>query len=194
MTKKLLDASPCERGVGEYMMARGRLLFRGLVAGGVLAAAVAASAAPAYAAPGDTSGDTVDAHINVNSSITLSGLTANFTIAGLPGATVPAVGAVTYNVNTNNIGGYTVSVASESATLAPTTGGNPDSIPIANLGVKASGAGAYTAMNVSPLTLHTKTTRSAEAGDVLSDDYQIAIPFVAEDIYTATLDYLATAS
>lgn len=161
-------------------------------AGGLLA--LAAGQLPAVAAPGDQSADTTVARVAVNSAITLQGLTPSFTLTGLPGATVTELGAVAYTVLTNNVGGYTVTVQAEAAALTP-AGASPDTIPVGALSVRPSGGGAYTPLSdTSPLTLHDSDARSDSDGDDYSDDYQVDIPFVADDTYSVTLDYIATAS
>ncbi len=134
------------------------------------------------------------ANVEVTSAISLTGLTPSFTLVGLPGATVSSDGAVTFNVETNNQGGYGVTVQAEDAVLSPAQATNPDTIPIGALGVRETGGGAYTAVtDVAPVTVHSQTTRSASGGDSLSNDYQVLIPFVASDTYSVTLDYVATA-
>jgi hypothetical protein len=166
-----------------------RLLMRGAVGAAAVAALAVGLAGTASAA---TDTDTVDANVAVGSAITLTGLTPSFLLSGLPGATVAGVGAVTFNVETNNRAGYSVTVESAAATLAG-TGTNGDSIPIGALSVRETGAGAYTPLsNTAPVTVHNQTVRSAEAGDGLSNDYQVVIPFVNTDTYTATLNYVAT--
>ncbi len=149
--------------------------------------------ATASAAPGETSGDSTNAHVAVLSAIVLSGLTPDFTLVGVPGATVSDATAVTFNVSTNNLAGYAVTVQAESPTLAPAAVGNPDSIPIGALAVRETGAATYQPLSdVDSVTVHTQPTRSALGGDELTNDYRVAIPFVNEDTYTATLDYVAT--
>jgi hypothetical protein len=171
----------------------GRLMLRGVVFGAAAAAAVCMTAASAAAAPGDTAEGSTDANVAVDSSIVLSGLTDEFTLSGIPGATVSQIGAVTFNVKTNSLAGYSVTVQSQTATLAGTSG-NADAIPIGALFVRETGATtAFIPMSATGTALvHTQTTRSAEPGDSLSNDYRVVIPFVNEDTYTATLDYVAT--
>ncbi len=163
----------------------------------ILAAAAAlagSTAIPAVAAPGDTSDDTTVANVGVTSAIVLTALTPSFTLNGLPGAIVTGLNAVSFNVETNNIGGYAVTVQAEDDVLASTAQGNTDEIPIAALRVRESGGGAYTSVtDAAPLTVHSQATRSASGGDNLSNDYQVSIPFVADDTYSVTLDYVATA-
>jgi hypothetical protein len=91
------------------------------------------------------------------------------------------------------VGGYAVTVQSRSATMVG-TGTNADSIPIGALSARDTG-GTYApvagpaAADGTPV--HTQATRSAEGGDDLSTDFQVVIPFVNSDTYTATLDYVA---
>ncbi len=171
-----------------------RLAARALVTTATAAVFLSMACVSASAAPGDESADTVVANVGVSSSITLSGLTGEFTLNGLPGDTVAEEDAVTFNVNTNNVGGYNVTVQSQSAALVATLPANPDSIPIEELGVRNAGAAAYTPVSsTAPFIINTKATRSAEGGDAYSHDYSVDIPFVSDDTYTATLDYVATA-
>ncbi|WP_338181486.1 hypothetical protein [Jatrophihabitans sp.] len=170
------------------------------------AGCVALMGGTASAAP-ESSGGSTTANVGVETAISLSGLTPAFTLTGIPGATVTTgdvpgdqTGPVTFVVTTNNFAGYAVTVGSEDATLTPPTPGtgagqNPDTIPIGNLKVRETGATAFTPVsNLAPdtVTVHSQTVRSAEAGDDLSTDYQVAIPFVNQDTYSATLDYIAT--
>lgn len=171
------------------------VLRRGLALAATAGLLAVASQLPAAAAPGDTSADTTVANVAVSSAITLEGLTPSFTLTGLPGATVAEADAVAYTVLTNNVGGYTVSVQADAAELTP-AGTSTDTIPVTDLSVRPGGStSAFTSLsNTSPITLHDQGTRSAQAGDGYTDDYQIDIPFVADDIYSVTLNYIATAS
>jgi hypothetical protein len=137
------------------------------------------------------------ANVQVSSSIVLSGGTAALTLTGAIRATVTQNAAVTMNVETNNLAGYTVTVQSSTATLAPPvhTIVNPDSIPIAALTVRETGGSAFTALsNSAPVTVHTQTVRSANGGDTVSNDFRVVIPFVNQDVYSTTLNYVATTS
>lgn len=157
-----------------------------LVLGGLGLASMGAGSA--FAAPGTTT-----ANAAVASSITLSGLTAAFTLSGAPGSTPSTNSAVTMNVTTNNRTGYNVTVQSAAATMAATAVGNTDSIPIANLKVRETGQPTFTSLSSSTAnTVHSQATKSAAAGDTVNNDYQIAIPFVNSDTYTATLNYTAS--
>ena len=168
-------------------------VHRALAVAGIAGLLFAAAQLPAAAAPGDTSTDSTVANVEVTSSITLGGLTPDFTLTGLPGSTVTGNAAVSYTVTTNNVGGYTVGVQAATATLDP-VGTSPDTIPIGDLQVKDA-SGTYTPLSdTSAVVLRNKASRSLEAGDPYSDDYKVTIPFVASDTYATTLNYVATAS
>lgn len=132
------------------------------------------------------------ANVAVASSITLSGLTSSFTLSGPPNTTQSANGAVTMKVTTNNNTGYTVTVQGASATMVGQAAGNTDTIPISNLAVRETGTTAWTALSSSSAaTVHSQNGRSVSSGDTISNDYQITIPFVNSDTYSATLNYVA---
>ncbi|MCW2495751.1 putative Ig domain-containing protein [Jatrophihabitans sp.] len=124
-------------------------------------------------------------------SITLSGLTSSVTLSGLPGSTVSAEDAVTMTVTTNSPGGYQVSIQAASGALSGTDG-NPETIPIGRLGVRESGSTAFTPLSTTPFLLHDQHTASTPNGDAVGSDFQVRIPFVAGDLYSATLDYIAS--
>ena len=164
-----------------------------LVGTATLALALGLAALPASAAPGATSLDSVVATVGVSSVISLNVTQSSFTLNGIPGTTVPGLGAVSGTVTTNNATGYSVGVQAAAATLQPSSGANTDTIPIANLAV-ANVAGAYTPVsNTAPVITTTKATRSALTGDAFSDDYRVTIPDVNSDTYSVTLNYTATA-
>jgi hypothetical protein len=169
-----------------------RRIGRGVFVAAVIGTFVMGMGAVGSAA---TATGSTSAHVNVATAITLTGLTTNFTLSGIPGANPATNGAVVMNVETNNLAGYNVTVESAAATMTPPvhTIVNPDSIPIAALTVRETGTTPYLAMSATgPVTVHAQATRSAQGGDNLSNDYTLAIPFVNQDIYTATLDYVAT--
>ena len=190
--RKHISTSPQPSGEGQTRKMSGRrVLLRGAVGAAAVASLAVGLAGTASAAPG---GDTL-ANVGVDSAITMTGLTPSFTLTGIPGDTVDtALAPVTFNVQTNNIGGYSVTVESATATLAATTGGNTDSIPIGALSVRETGTTPFTALsNAATATVHSQATRSDLVdGDDLSNDYQVVIPFVNSDTYTATLNYLAS--
>jgi hypothetical protein len=122
----------------------------------------------------------------------MTGLTSAFTLSGAPGDTVTSTGAVSFNVRTNNISGYTVTVQAATATLVAATLGNTDSIPISALRVR-EGTNTFVALsNTSSVTVHDQDTESAELGDALTNDYRVVIPFVNSDTYTVTINYIAS--
>lgn len=141
---------------------------------------------------GASSSGSTSAEVEVNSSITLSGLPVSFTLTGDPNTTVTSAGAVTMNVLTNNLTGYQVTVQAASGTLTGSVG-NPDTIPITNLKVRETGAPVFTPMSdLLPSVVHSQLNRSGDSGDTISNDYQVDIPFVNADTYTVTLDYVAS--
>jgi hypothetical protein len=179
---------------GEDAGRRGvRLAGRAVIGTATAAVFLGMATLSASAAPGDTSTGSVDANVNVNSTISLALDQSGFDLNGTPNSTVTKTGAVTGKVTTNNATGYSVGVQAGTATLQPATSGNTDSIPIANLKV-ANVAGTYTALSsTAPVITSTKSTRSALAGDEFSNNYRVDIPDVNSDTYTVTLNYTATA-
>jgi hypothetical protein len=168
----------------------GRAIRGTLLAGAVAAAFIGATPGSASA---DTSPGTTDAHVAVQPGITLTGLTSSFTLTGTPGQTVATdPGDVVFNVETNNVAGYTVTVQSEAPNMVPAIVSNADVIAIGDLTVRNS-EGAFQALSADDAVLvHTQPGRSANGGDALGSDYQIRIPVVNADVYSATLDYVAT--
>jgi hypothetical protein len=156
----------------------------------VVGLGVASSAAvPAF---GQTVDDTT-ATVSVNSILTLSGLTEDFTLLGDPSTTAEDTGAVSMNVLTNNLTGYTVSVQADAASLTGATTGNSDTIPIANLKTKNT-SGTYTGLSdTAALTVASSDTKTLELGDTVSNDYSVDIPWVNADTYSVTLDYILAA-
>ena len=167
------------------------------VATGVAMAAVlpAGQALAVSAAPSATSPGTTTANVVVGGAILLSNLTPSFILSGVPGDTPVNDGAVTMNVFTNNASGYNVTVQAESADLAGTSP-NTDTIPVADISVEETGAGAFQPLSSDVAdVVYTQDTRSAAApGDLLSNDYEFntPIPDVITDTYSVTLDYVAT--
>jgi hypothetical protein len=176
------------RGPVRHYLRRKASIFAGsvLVVGGLGLTSLGAGSA--FAAGGTTT-----ANASVASSITLSGLTSSFTLSGAPGATPSTNSAVSMNVTTNNRTGYNVTVQSASATMAATTTGNTDSVPIADLKARETGQPTFTSLsNVTANTVHNQATKSASSGDTITNDYQLVVPFVNSDTYTATLNYTAS--
>ena len=125
-------------------------------------------------------------------SITLTDLTGGFTMTGGVDSLVQRDGAVTMTVTTNSPNGYAVTVQAASAEAAPTMQANPDAIPISALAVRETGRTTFQPLSdTAPVLVHAQAGPSAQGGDVLSNDYQLAIPNVVADQYTATLNYVA---
>ncbi|WP_375432364.1 hypothetical protein [uncultured Friedmanniella sp.] len=163
---------------------------------GTAAAALMLSglALPASAVPGQTDDGATTANVGVTSSITLTGPTSSFTLTGAPGATVEGAAAVSMNVETNNIGGYSVTVQPATAELVPADPvANTDVIDVDQLSVRETGSPTYQALDATaPVTVGGETERSAEGGDTIQNDYSVDIPFVNADTYSVTLNYVAT--
>ena len=127
-------------------------------------------------------------------TITLADLTPSFTLTGLPNTTVSSNGTVTMTVTTNSASGYLVSVQPRTDTLTGAVPGNNETIPIGQLGVRESGTDTFRPLSdQEPLTVHDQDTPSAPGGDAISNDYQVQIPFVPSDTYSAELDYIVSA-
>ncbi len=161
----------------------------GLAVAGIGIAALAT--VPAYAATGSTTGN-----VNVNHSITLTGLSASFSLSGAPATTANALGAVTMSVKDNNKTGYTVTVQAASANMVGGATGNSDTIPVSALTVRnTTTAGAYAAISSSSATTVASTTvKSTGGGDTVSNDYQMLIPWVNSDNYSVTLNYVLSSN
>ncbi len=127
-------------------------------------------------------------------SITVTGVTSSFTLAGLPHTQVTRDGAVTMTVITNSAGGYTVTAQAQGPLLVPTTPGNTDTIPVEQLQVRESGTTTFHPLSAAgPVVVHSQSTASSSGGDAVSNDYRIDVPFIAPDTYSGTIDYIATA-
>jgi uncharacterized repeat protein (TIGR01451 family) len=126
-------------------------------------------------------------------TITLSGLTPSFTLAGLPGSTVEQQGAVGMRVDTNSSSGYAVTVQSTKDTLTGTGG----TIPIGLLGVRSTAPNPFVQVpgpSGTPVTVHRSAGPTSSGGEAISNDYQVVIPpDAASGTYTTELEYIATA-
>lgn len=162
------------------------VLSTGLAAAGIGLAALAAT--PVFAA---TTGSTTG-NAQVNSSITLSGLSAAFTITGAPLTTATGASAVTMTAKSNNKTGYNVTVQAAAATMTGAIAGNADTIPVSALSVRNTATGgAYTAIsNTAAVQVANSSSKSTGGGDTINNDYQIAIPWVNADTYSVTLNYI----
>ena len=128
--------------------------------------------------------------------MTLTGLTPSFTLSGLPDTTVTALGATSMTVTTNSAGGYIVTIQARKDVLAPGIVGNHDSIPIGALGVKDSGTTLFTPVpgpTGTPFVVQNQGSPTGPNGFAVSNDFKVAIPFVAPDTYSTTLEYIVTA-
>jgi len=136
------------------------------------------------------------ANVTIGSAIVLSALTGSFTLAGSPGDSPVGIGVVTMDVFANNATGYTVTVQPATATMTGAIVGNGDTIPVGDLSVEETGAGAYVPLSgTAATTVYTQATPSAATpGDALSNDYEFStpIPNVIPDTYSVTLNYIAT--
>jgi len=127
-------------------------------------------------------------------TISLTGLTEDFILTGLPNTTVSSNGIVRMTVTTNSTTGYTVSVRSTVDRLSSSTPGNSETIPIDRLSVRESdGSPTWLPLSLTGQTVHEQQQPSSPGGDAVSNDYQIEIPFVPSDSYQATLEYVVTA-
>ena len=168
--------------------ARSRMFTAG---GGLLAVAgIVATVAAGPAAFADTTPTTANAE--VASTITLTG-DAAFTLSGAPGDATATTSAL--NAETNNEGGYNVTVLADDAELLPADPlTNADVIPVSSLEVLNTSA-AYAGLSTTvPVTVHTQAARSIEGGDALTASYQLAMPFVNADTYSGGLTFTATAN
>ena len=169
----------------------GRLILRSVVGAGAVAVLAVGMAGTASA---QTDDGPVDGNVQVNSSIALTGLTPSFLLTGLANTTVSENGEVVFNVETNNLAGYSVTVQAGADELVADTAGNLDVIPIGALSVRETGTVPFTPLSdVTPVTVHSQDERSAPGGDALSNDYSVDIPFVNEDNYDVVINYVATA-
>jgi large repetitive protein len=124
-------------------------------------------------------------------TLTVSGLTPAFTLNGLPDSTVTADGALTMTVTTNSPGGYLVTSQPASGELTGAAAGNTATIPIGRLSVRESGTSQFQPLSLdTPRIVHQQSAPSAPGGDAISNDYQVDIPDVASDTYSATLEYI----
>jgi hypothetical protein len=180
-------------GTGSDLTRRRAVLHRTVAVAATALLLAGASAGSASAAPLTSTGSTI-ASVTVNNAIELSALTPSFTLTGNPGATITSTGAVSMNVKTNNTSGYSVSVVAAGDSLDPAnTSANTDTIAIDRLKVRATNTTDWFPMDDEDVvTVTTKTSRSAEGGDSISNDYQLAVPFVNADTYSVTLNYVAT--
>jgi hypothetical protein len=153
----------------------------------VLAGIAIAGSAAFVARAADTT-----ASVGVGDTITLSDLTSSFQIDGGPSTTQTKTSAVSMNVKTNRESGYTVTVDPVGVALIGERVGNTDTIPVQDLKVKDSAASGYSALDpVTATQVKSQGSESDASGDTITNDYQVDIPFVNADTYSATLSYVA---
>jgi hypothetical protein len=129
----------------------------------------------------------VNVSAQVNSTISVAGLTGSIALAGNPGSTATNANAEQYTVTTNNAAGYSVSVTPQANTLAGP--GNP----ISNTALSVNG-GAFQ-VPAQPLTVHSKNTPSAMNGDNLTDSWALNIPQgQAAGSYQGSFNYIVVAN
>jgi uncharacterized repeat protein (TIGR01451 family) len=125
-------------------------------------------------------------------TISITGLTDDITLTGLPNTTVTSNGAVTMTVTTNSTGGYVVSVRSSTDELTSADPLNTDVIPIEDLAVRGTGDTSFVPLSPDPIVVEDRDSATSPAGDAVSNDYRVDIPFVDGDTYTGTLDYIVS--
>lgn len=159
-----------------------RLLAAGgsMLAVGGLGLALVASG-PALA---DTAG--VTANSEVKNVIELTADDEAFTLSEAPGATASASSSLT--AKSNNEAGYNITVEADAAALSG-TGTNADTIPVSALEVGGAAVSDSEAVQV-----HTQGEKSAEAGDTVTADYEMEMPFVNADTYSVGLTFTAAAN
>ncbi|WP_374947808.1 beta strand repeat-containing protein [Agreia sp.] len=126
-------------------------------------------------------------------TISISGLTDDITLTGLPNTTVTSNGAVTMTVTTNSAGGYVVAVQSSTEALTGADPSNTDVIPITDLKVRRSGDTSFVPLSLDPLIVEDSDSATPPSGDAVSNDYRVDIPFVDGDTYSGTLNYIVSA-
>ncbi|MEV4181328.1 fibronectin type III domain-containing protein [Streptosporangium canum] len=127
-------------------------------------------------------------------SMTLTGVTEDFTLTGPANTTVRGEDVVTMTVVTNSVDGYTVTARATATELVPVQPGVTAGIPVANLRVREHGTSTFRSLSTTdPVLVYDKPLPSAPGGDGISNDYEVDIPFVPTGRYTMTIDYIATA-
>ncbi|MFD8528088.1 beta strand repeat-containing protein [Streptosporangium canum] len=127
-------------------------------------------------------------------SMTLTGVTEEFTLTGPPNTTVRGEDVVTMTVVTNSVDGYTVTARAAATELVPVRPGVTAGIPVANLRVREHGTSIFRSLSTTdPVLVYDKPLPSAPGGDGISNDYEVDIPSVPTGRYTMTIDYIATA-
>jgi hypothetical protein len=162
---------------------------------GVAGAAVLGAGLSASPARADDDTGTTTVNVEVGSTIALTDLSPSFTLSGNPGDTV-STGAtpVTMTVTTNNFAGYTVTVEPATANLVGAIPGNTDTVPADDLEVDgpAQGGDYENLVFGTPRTVATKASASDPDGDTVINNYRLTVPFVRDDTYSGSLNYIVT--
>lgn len=162
-----------------------------LTGGGALLAAAALAAASLAGTAAFASTDAVTVEANVTDTITLVANDATIALDGAPGDTAQA--ASTLTVTTNNFSGYNVTATPGAAALEGSTVGNTDTIDIGALQLN-SVAMAHDGETGTASEIYSQAEQSAEGGDPVNVDFDLAVPFVAADLYTVGLTFTASAN
>ena len=126
-------------------------------------------------------------------SIQLNDLTESFTLEGPADAVVVNNGAISMTVDSNNPGGYQVTVQGESGELVSRTAVDGPTIAISELFFRGNGTAEFTPLSTDPQVVFARNAASAPDGDAVSSDFRMQMPFVDPDTYSVTLEYLVSA-
>ena len=144
----------------------------------------------ALAGPGD-----VTARASVtnaqSSNISLTIASSSFTVAGPVNTAQTLTEAVKTTVITSNKTGYTLTIRG-SGDFKGSLPNNTDTMPLANLSVAPKGGTTFTPLSLLDQVIIKTTKPTTPAGDAMSWDVKLNIPFVQEDTYSTTLTYTAT--
>ena len=128
-----------------------------------------------------------------NSTVSLSDLTETVELAGPPDTTVTRNGAVTMTIDSNNPGGYAVTVQGAADQLVSADNSITSTIPLSELLFRETGTTLFQALTTDPQLVHDRFTVTAPGGDAVSSDYQMHLPYADPGTYSVTLEYLVTA-
>ena len=170
----------------------GRLVLGGFLSLAMAAASVGLVAGPASAADSLPEDGVIHVLVTVEEGITFSSTTEDIHLEGAPGENVdnshyPA----SFNVLTNSINGYDVTVRSQSSVMEPVDPlVNSHRIPISALSV--NDGNSYVPLTTDAQTVWTQDTPSANLGDNRDHDFNLDIPSVKAADYSVTLEYIAS--
>jgi hypothetical protein len=160
---------------------------------GVTGLAVLATGLTGSPARADVDTGTAIVNVEVTGAITVTGLASTFTIVGAPGVLAQNLTTVTMKVFTNNLAGYSVTLAAAASNLTGTSP-NTDVIPTNSLRVKGPQQGlSFVPLTFgTPLLVASKGSPSDPGGDDVANGFRLTIPAVLPDTYSGALDYLVT--